>query len=150
MPLNISRLTRFARQFGRFYARQFTPLLARTGLSMREVHVLLFLANNPGLDTARDITELRGLSKSQVSQAVETLADRDILRRAPDQSDRRVVHLSITEAGLPLAQEMQAIQAAFGRRLLEALPESEQTEFLRLLEKMLGDTEKMMEGESQL
>ena len=127
MPLNISRLTRFARQFGRFYARQFTPLLARTGLSMREVHVLLFLANNPGLDTARDIT-----------------------RRAPDQSDRRVVHLSITEAGLPLAQEMQAIQAAFGRRLLEALPESEQTEFLRLLEKMLGDTEKMMEGESQL
>ena len=49
-----------------------------------------------------------------------------------------------------MAQEMQAIQAAFGRRLLEALPESEQTEFLRLLEKMLGDTEKMMEGESQL
>ena len=71
--METSRILRFSRQFGRFYAACFVPLLERTGWSMAEVHVLLFLANNPGLDTARDIVALRGLAKSQVSQAVERL-----------------------------------------------------------------------------
>ena len=74
MTLSYTRLLQFYKQFGKFYDRQFGDFSARTGLSMREIHVLLFLANNPGYDTARDISELRGLSKSQVSQAVELLA----------------------------------------------------------------------------
>lgn len=73
MAVNYTRLLQFFQQFGKFYTHQFSPFLARTGLSMREVHVLLFLANNPSYDTARDVTEFRGLSKSQVSQAVELL-----------------------------------------------------------------------------
>ena len=71
MPTVTTRLLRFSRQFERFYEHQFAPLLERTGLTMREIHVLLFLANNPGYDTARDVAEYRGLVKSQVSQAVE-------------------------------------------------------------------------------
>ena len=70
MPTVTTRLLRFSKQFERFYERQFVPLLERTGLTMREIHVLLFLANNPGYDTARDVAEYRGLAKSQVSQAV--------------------------------------------------------------------------------
>ncbi len=148
MPLTMSFLTQFAQRFGKFYARQFLPLLARTGLSMREINVLLFLANHPEQDTARDVVELRGLSKSQVSQAVDLLTSRDILYRTQDQADRRVVHLAITEKGAPLAQEVQAIQAAFGRKLLEGLTEPERTEFLVLLRKVLKNTEQLMEGES--
>lgn len=89
MAVNYTRLLQFFQQFGKFYTHQFSPFLARTGLSMREVHVLLFLANNPSYDTARDVTEFRGLSKSQVSQAVELLAAERILRRTPDAADRR-------------------------------------------------------------
>ena len=74
MSTQYTRLLQFSRQFGKFYAYQFAPFLERTGLSMREVHVLLFLANNPECDTARDVSEYRGISKSQVSQAVELLA----------------------------------------------------------------------------
>lgn len=52
---------------------------------MREMHVVLFLANHPAHDTARDVTELRGLAKSQVSAAVDLLAARELLRRQPGQ-----------------------------------------------------------------
>lgn len=144
----ISRLTHFFLRFGKFYAQQFAPFLSRTGLSMREVNVLLFLANHPGQDTARDVVEVRGLAKSQVSQAVELLTSWDVLQRTPDQTDRRVVHLAITKKGASLAEEAQAIQAAFGLRLLEGLSESERTTFLALLAKVMENTEQLMEGEA--
>lgn len=139
--ITIAQLTRLPRKFMKYYDRQFLPLLERTGLSMREIHVLLFLANHPGQDTARDVAELRGLAKSQVSQAVEALTARGILARRDDPEDRRVVHLDITETGRPLAREAQAIQAACGKRLLAGLNEEEQALFLNLLERVLRETE---------
>ena len=53
--MDISRGLRFYQQFHRFYNRCLTPLMERQQLSLREIQVLLFLANNPGCDTARDV-----------------------------------------------------------------------------------------------
>ena len=141
--MTIAQLTRLPRTFGKYYDRQFLPLLERTGLSMREIHVLLFLVNHPGQDTARDVTELRCIAKSQVSQAVEVLTGRGLLARRADGEDRRVIHLEITEQGAPLAREAQAVQAACGRLLLAGLTEEERTVFLDLLERVLRKTEEL-------
>ena len=148
MTLSYTRLLQFYKQFGKFYDRQFGDFSARTGLSMREIYVLLFLANNPGYDTARDISELRGLSKSQVSQAVELLAAEGFLRRTPDKADRRVVHLSITPAGLPLARDCQAIQTACGQRLLAGLSEEQERQLALLLGTVLDNGAHLSEEES--
>ena len=148
MTLSYTRLLQFYKQFGKFYARQFSDFSARTGLSMREIHVLLCLANNPGYNTARDISELRGLSKSQVSQAVELLAAEGFLLRTPDEADRRVVHLSITPTGLPLARECQTIQAACGQRLLAGLSEEQVRQFALLLGTVLNNGAHLTEEES--
>ena len=148
MALSYTRLLQFYKQFGKFYDRQFGDFSARTGLSMREIHVLLFLANNPGYDTARDISELRGLSKSQVSQAVELLAVEGFLLRTPDEADRRVVHLSITPAGLPLARECQTIQTACGQRLLAGLSEEQEQQLALLLGTVLDNGSHLTEEES--
>lgn len=45
--MDISRGLRFYQQFHRFYNRCLTPLMERQQLSLREIQVLLFLANNP-------------------------------------------------------------------------------------------------------
>ena len=148
MTLSYTRLLQFYKQFGKFYDRQFGDFSARTGLSMREIHVLLFLANNPGYDTAREISELRGLSKSQVSQAVELLAAEGFLLRTPDEADRRVVHLSITPAGLPLARECQTIQTACGQRLLAGLSEEQEQQLALLLGTVLDNGSHLTEEES--
>ena len=142
-----TQLLRFSQRFRKYCDGQFAPLLAEADLTMREVHVLLFLANNPGYDTARDIVELRGLAKSQVSQAVELLVSRDLLRRVADGADRRVVHLEITEAGAALAARCQAIQAACGRQLLEGLKPEESAQFSRLLAKVFARAEQLAEKE---
>lgn len=141
--ITAAQLARLPRKFGKYYDRQFLPMAENAGLSMREIHVLLFLANHPGQDTARDVTELRGIAKSQVSQAVEVLTGRGLLARRADGEDRRVIHLEITERGAPLAREAQTVQAACGRRLLAGLTEEERTVFLDLLERVLRETEEL-------
>lgn len=141
--ITAAQLARLPRKFGKYYDRQFLPMAENAGLSMREIHVLLFLANHPGQDTARDVTELRGIAKSQVSQAVEVLTGRGLLARRADGEDRRVIHLEITEQGAPLAREAQTVQAACGRRLLAGLTEEERTVFLDLLERVLRETEEL-------
>ena len=133
-----------SRGLGKLYGQMFVPVLEQWMLTQLEADILLFLANNPGFDTAREITLLRGLSKSQVSQAVELLVAEGLLRRTPDGGDRRVVHLAITGAGAPLAREAQEIQAACGRELLSGLTEEEQASFRRLLSKVLERTETVL------
>lgn len=139
MAIRSTRLLQFFQHFEAFYTRQFSPLLARSGLTMREVHVLLFLANNPDYDTARDVTILRGISKSQVSQAVELLTAEGLLRRTPDAADRRVVHLAITAEGWPLARECQTIQEGCMARLLTGLTPEEVRALEGLLETVLDN-----------
>ena len=141
--MEASRVLRLSRQFDRFYAGRFGTLLERTGWSMAEVHVLLFLANNPGLDTARDVVTMRGLAKSQVSQAVERLTDQGVLRRCPDEADRRVVHLSITEKGRPLAEEARAIQTGCGRALTAGLSHREMEQLRSIMEKVTANVERL-------
>ena len=139
MKTTHTRLLLFFQQYTAYCDRQFQPLLERMDLTMREVHVLLFLANNPDYDTARDITVLRGISKSQVSQAVDLLSAEGFLIRTPDARDRRIVHLSISPEGWPLAKECQRIQDFCTDQLVRDLSE-EETATLRTLFERVIDT----------
>ena len=146
MALNTTRLLRAVQQFRRYYARQFSGLLEETGLSMREMDVVLFLANNPGCDTARDVTEFRGLAKSQVSAAVDLLAERGLLCRRADGADRRVVRLALTESGAALGRAAREIQGACLRAVFSGLTAAEAEQFQALLEKVLSGAESVQEG----
>lgn len=137
MPITSSRLLRAAQQFKRYYEKQFIPLMERENLTMREVRVLLFLTNHPEHDTARDVAQMRGMPKSQVSGAVDLLVDRGFLWRLPDREDRRVIHLAITEAGAALGREAREIQLACGRQILSPLSPGEAGHFITLLEKVM-------------
>ena len=137
MAVDSTLLLRVIRQFRRYYDRQFEDLLAASGLSMREMDVVLFLANNPGCDTAREVAELRGLAKSQVSAAVDLLVGRGLLRRLPDRTDRRVGHLALTEQGTALSRAGKEIQSRCLETLFSGLSQPEADCFQTLLEKVL-------------
>ena len=53
-----------SRGAGKLYGLLFTPLLERHTLTQLEADIILFLANNPEYDTARDIVEKRHLAKT--------------------------------------------------------------------------------------
>lgn len=135
--MNSTKLLQFSKQFGKYCAHRFAPLCAEYGLTIREVDILLFLANNPCYTTARDITEYRGISKSQVSQAVDFLVELGFLTRTADVDDRRLLHLSITAEGQPVTQKALAIQAECGTQLLTGLTPAQQDQLQELLDIVL-------------
>ena len=69
-------------------------------LTLTEASIICFLKNNPTLDTAGDIVEIRMLSKGNVSQAVESLIRKSLLQRTQDTDDRRKIHLSLLPGAL--------------------------------------------------
>ena len=145
MAINTTRILQFYQHFGKFYTQQFTPLAEESGLSARELHILLFLANNPGYDTARDITVLRGIYKSQVSQAVDLLWAEGLLERTQDTADRRVLHLSITEEGQAITQKALAVQNNCAARLLSGFSQQEIGLLMRLVGRVIGNAEALAE-----
>lgn len=83
-----------ARQLLEGYAAAMQPLCRREGLAPNGVDILLFLANNPGLDTARDVCTYRGLKPGIVSFHVEKLVQEGYLLRQPAPGDRRKCRLA--------------------------------------------------------
>ena len=138
MKVNSTRLLWVVQQFRRYYDRQFTDLLARSGLTMREMDVILFLTNNPGHDTARDVTELRGLSKGAVSKAVESLIQKSLLERIPDTEDRRKIHLKLKPQVGPVAESIDEVRTEFINTVLEGFTKEELKVYAGFRDRQIG------------
>ena len=118
--------------FRKLYGSLFIPLLEEYGLTQLEADILLFLANNPQWDTARDIVEHRHLAKSHVSVGIDRLAERGYLERFVLPGNRKTLHLRLLPPARPAVEEGRALQERYGQLLLEGLAE-EETRQLRYL-----------------
>ena len=110
-----------ARQLLEGYTAAMQPLCRREGLAPNGVDILLFLANNPGLDTARDVCTYRGLKPGIVSFHVEKLVQEGYLLRQPAPGDRRKCRLVCTPKAEPIVSRGRALQEAFFARMTEGV-----------------------------
>ena len=125
-----------ARQLLEGYAAAMQPLCRREGLAPNGVDILLFLANNPGLDTARDICETQLLKKSAVSRAAEGLVRRGWLEALPDPRDRRIQHLRLLSPARPFSEEVRRAGEAFFCLLLQDVTLEEQQQMEKIAQKI--------------
>jgi len=135
MPMLPAFFTR-SQGLRKLYCNLFTPLLERQGLTQLEMDILLFLANNPAYDTARDIVEKRHLAKSHVSVGVDSLAARGLLNRQMRPGNRKTIHLCLTDAAAPVVEEGRNVQTHYANILLNGFSETERSELFRLLDKV--------------
>ena len=87
--LTASQVYTYTRRILDAYAAVMQPLSAELDMAQNAVDILLFLANNPGLDTARDICTYRKLKPGIVSFHVDNLVREGYLLRTRDPGDRR-------------------------------------------------------------
>ena len=135
-----------ARQLLEGYAAAMQPLCRREGLAPNGVDILLFLANNPERNRAADIVRGRGMSKGHVSLSLRSLEDRGLVACRADGSDRRAVHLALTDGAGEIAEDGRAVQREFIRRLREGITPEESAVILSVTRKM-GDNIRAMEQE---
>ena len=125
------------------YAQMQEPLCNAYGLTKTELDVLLFLANNPGLDRAADIVRIRQITKSHVSLSVTNLEQRGLLLRVFDPGDRRTAHLKLTEGALPIVREASRIQQEFFGRIFAGLSGEELAFWRTILDKLCRNIQSM-------
>ncbi len=64
----------------------------------RAIQILLAIHADPGASPSK-LADRLGLARSAVARAISTLEDRGLVLRRSDRQDRRVMHLTITDAG---------------------------------------------------
>ncbi|WOI53168.1 MarR family winged helix-turn-helix transcriptional regulator [Parvularcula sp. LCG005] len=86
-----------------------TVRLDRPDLSMRQWALLLTVYLTPGPHTVRRLSEELEVPKPAISRALDALSIHGLVKRARDQSDRRVVLVQKTEEGSLFIDEFARI-----------------------------------------
>jgi DNA-binding MarR family transcriptional regulator len=97
---------------------------------------LLFTLWIAGPMEAKRAAELSGMSRQAVSALVATLERDGLVGKAPDESDRRAVRLSLTEKGSTAITEAFAAHNARETLWASTLSAEERTTLVRLLGKL--------------
>ena len=121
------------------------------GLTQNEIEVLLFLAQGK-CNTARDISQVRGMPRSLGSKAVDQLVRRGYVHTQQDQMDRRVVRLKLQPTAQAIVERLLQARKDYFSRLCQGVTQEEATVFYAMVEKMVKNLdawERLMEKGSR-
>ena len=126
------------------------PVCKKYQLSQTSFDVLMFLANNPEYNTARDICEIRGIRTGIASVAVDLLVKNGYIHRQPDASDRRLTRLILTEKSEEIIQSGRLIQREFGAQLITGISDEEMTAYMKTAQKFRENILNMKQTRGEL
>ncbi len=123
--MNLADITTFSRRAELAYDRICAPLCKELGFPQAALDILLFLYNNPELNTASSIATYRNIKPNLISNYVEKLVNAKYLTRCFSGKDRRIVELVLTEKGLSVGKEGKKLQEKYFEVLTEGLSKNE-------------------------
>ncbi len=88
----------------------------RFGISIPDWRVLVHLSAENGA-SIRDIEQKVVMEKSKISRAASRLVSRGLIARTKNETDGRLIHLSLTEKGLAMMGELLPLATAFQKRI---------------------------------
>ncbi len=86
--------------------------------------------------TQRELTERLGIKPGSSSELVAKLEYAGMIRRSPNDNDRRMMNLSLTEAGMKQAVKVDGLREKRQEEMLSVLTSEEKGTLLGLLEKV--------------
>jgi DNA-binding MarR family transcriptional regulator len=98
--------------------------LVRLGVSMAQFHILVTLQRS-GVMTMSRLADLLGVSQSNASGLIDRLEERGFVVRTRVAEDRRIVLVTVTDAGTKLIQENDALSDELMRDVLARLDRAE-------------------------
>jgi DNA-binding MarR family transcriptional regulator len=92
--------------------------------------------------TAGELAAVTGLTTGSVTSLIDRLEAQDLVRRRPDDSDRRRVIVELTDEAERIAEEVYGPVGAEGRPLVEAYSDEE----LAVISRFLGQARELAEA----
>lgn len=107
--------------------------------SSSQKRILTLLQEAGGSSTQRDLTVELRIKPGSASEIISKLEGAGLLQRSQNEADRRVVDITLTEAGKEAAKEAQKEQDVTLEKYFEGLKEDEKITLLSLLDKVNAD-----------
>ena len=114
----------FAKKFTRVYNTMMQPLCEELNMPETAVDILMYFANNPDMNTARDVCRFKFLKSGIVSFHIDRMVNEGLLERRAEPGDRRICRLVCTEKAAPIIEKGRALQMQFGRAITAGLDEA--------------------------
>ncbi len=105
-------------------SRELNSALAPLGLTASQAEALRVL-DVFGSMTVKEVGEHLVCENGSPSRLMSSLADRGLISRASNNTDRRKQVLALTEAGKQLAAQIASIEAAYVGELAQILPDND-------------------------
>ena len=124
------------RKFRELHKDSIWLVCKRFDLSVYEADILTFLSNNPKYDLASQISYFRLLPKASVSQAIFSLLKRGLITSKRDKSDRRRLHLFITDSAGEIIAGLENAENTFWSRVFSGFTDEEMDNVSALIAKL--------------
>ena len=113
-----------------------------SALSDAQAELVRTVRRNPGISVAEAAAEL-GLVANTVSTLVGQLTERGLLQRTPDESDRRVARLTLTDPAREQVEAWRDRRTALVTRALDDLTADDRAALRAALPVLAGLTERL-------
>ncbi len=101
-----------------------------------EIMILVFLRQNVGQDMATDIVNHLMISKAHVSGLVNNLETQGYISRVNDASDKKKIHIKITEKSKPIITEVRKEIRKMRANIYEGITKEEKDVIKTVLNKI--------------
>lgn len=125
------------------YEKYCQEVIKQWDLNCTSFQVIMFFANNPELNTARDLCQHWGMKTGIASVAIDQLTQAGLLERLRDPDDRRLQRLYLTERAEPLAEQGRAVQERYFLRIKGDMTEEEFQNYISLIAKLNDNIDQM-------
>lgn len=113
------------------------------GITRREWRILSFLSENEGAMSSQ-LAEHAMLDRARTSRTLTTLASKKLVMRQPKLSDRREVHVFLTDEGRRLYRAIHPRVAAINRELATGLGPTERLQLDAMLDALQAQAVRMV------
>ena len=120
----------------KLYTVSLEPVCKQYDLTRMELDILLFLANNPQYDSAKDIIERRKLTKSHVSTSIKSLTKNNYLKPVYLPNNKKTLHLKLLNSADEIIKAGQQAQKIFFETILKDFSKDEKQTIINAFSKI--------------
>ena len=113
----------------------------RYELTQMEYDILMFLHNNPQLNTAAEIVKVRKSTKSHVSTSLKKLEEKGLVERIQSKDNKKHIEIVLLDKAELIVEAGINAQKQFAQNVLSGLTEEEKCMCINVFDKICNNAE---------
>lgn len=113
----------------------------RYELTQMEYDILMFLHNNPQLNTAAEIVKIRKSTKSHVSTSLKKLENRGFVKRIQSEDNKKHIEIVLLDRAALIVEAGLNVQKQFAQDVLSGLTKEERHMCIKVFDKICNNAE---------